>query len=166
MRKTFRVITTDKYSFLNFGKDSEPQFKQLEFIGKKLFAGKAPADLATDSVRDTITQSDIFNTKELQEKTYQNLRFVISCINKRCNELHYEIYQTAHGEILMYFIAGKSLVNLDDANTFMADYMIFPNANSAESTAEDESFKDYPQAAYIMNIDYIQGLKNAIAQVA
>ncbi len=166
MRKTFRVVTSDKYSFLNFGKETEHHFRQLEFIGKHLFTGKEQADLETESVRDIITQADIFNSKELQNKTYQKLHFVIGCLKKRCKDLHYEIFQTAHGEILMYFIAGQCLVNLAELDTYMADFMVFSSTNSGECSSDDESFKDYPQATHVMDVDYIQCLRNSLSQVA
>jgi hypothetical protein len=152
VEQTFRVTTLNRYSFLNLGKE-KPYFQQIEIDGRLLFAGNKQTDLA---VHDIITKGDSFGGKELQYEIYQRMLFVINCMKKRCKELHYEIYQTASGKTLMYYITGQCLSNLTETETFRADYMVF----------SDETSENDPKTHHNLDIDYIQCLRNAISETA
>lgn len=147
MENQLKVTTSDKYSFFSIEKKNERYFNQINFTGKLLLTGKESAAL--------VNSKDILSIKSinvLNSNIHQKLHFVVSCLKKRCSELHYEIYQTADDEILLYYIAGKSLNNLEPG-TFKADYMVF-----SDSPCEKYASKDP-----VMDIDPVQHLTNAIS---
>lgn len=147
MQNHLKVTTSDKYSFFSIEKKNERYFNQINFTGKLLLAGKEPAVLVNSEAILSIK-----SIKVLNPKMHQKVHFVVSCLKKRCNELHYEIYQTADDEILLYYIAGKSLNNLEP-DTFKADYMVF----------SDSPCEKYFSKNPVMDIDPVQHLMNAVS---